>query len=151
MFMIMFWVFRIIVALAGELHWDLGGIAPLNQTFEIVLLFVALLSLVLVIKRKIAGGLIYLLGYVMYFGVDVVNNIQVIMSAVEGNVEINAYANLFISLVGIILAVAVMLDLLMDKSRKNNPKDKKTDWFYTNEQYDRQLDERADKNNYRTL
>ena len=46
MFMIMFWVFRIIVALAGELHWDLGGIAPLNQTFEIVLLFVALLSLV---------------------------------------------------------------------------------------------------------
>ena len=115
------------------------------------MLFVALLSLVLVIKRKIAGGLIYLLGYGMYFGVDVVNNIQVIMSAVEGNVDINAYANLFISLVGIILAVAVMLDLLMDKSRKNNPKDKKTDWFYTNEQYDRQLDERADKNNYRTL
>lgn len=151
MFMVMFWVFRIIVALAGELHWDLGGIAPLNQTFEIVLLFVTLLSLVLVIKRKIAGGLIYLLGYGMYFGIDVIDNIQVIMSAVEGNVDINSYANLFISLLGIILAVAVMLDLLMDKSRKNNPKDKKTDWFYTNEQYDRQLDERADKNNYRTL
>ena len=39
---------------------------------------------------------------------------------------------------------------LLDRD-KNNPKDKKTDWFYTNEQYDRQLDERADKNNYRTL
>ena len=34
---------------------------------------------------------------------------------------------------------------------KNNPKDKKTDWFYDNEQFDRKLDERADKNNYRTM
>ena len=25
------------------------------------------------------------------------------------------------------------------------------DWFYKNEQYDRKLDDRADKNNYRTL
>ena len=28
--------------------------------------------------------------------------------------------------------------------------DKKTVWFYGNKEYDRQLDERADKNNYRT-
>ena len=41
--------------------------------------------------------------------------------------------------------------MLLDKNRVNNPKDKKTDWFYKGEQYDRQLDERADKNNYRTL
>ena len=50
---------------------------------------------------------------------------------------------------GIILAFAVLVDLAVDKGRK--PKDKKTDWFYANEQYDRQLDDRADKNNYRTL
>ena len=30
-------------------------------------------------------------------------------------------------------------------------KDKKTDWFYGDEKYDRKMDERADKNNYRTL
>jgi len=41
--------------------------------------------------------------------------------------------------------------LLLDKGRKANPKDKKTDWFYNNEQFDRKLDERSDKNNYRTL
>ena len=29
--------------------------------------------------------------------------------------------------------------------------DKKTDWFYKNEQFDRKMDDRADKNNYRTL
>lgn len=153
MFMGMFWIFRIIVALAGELNWDLGGIAPLNSAVEIILLFVALVSITLVIKRKMVGGLLYLLGYGLYFGVDVINNIQAILSAVEGSIDItsSSYINLFISLIGIILAVAVMLDLLMDKSRTNNPKDKKTDWFYENEQYDRKLDDRADKNNYRTL
>lgn len=153
MFMGMFWIFRIIVALAGELNWNLGGIAPLNSTVEIILLFVTLVSIALVIKRKMVGGLLYLLGYGLYFGVDVINNIQAILSAVEGNIDItsSSYINIFISLIGIILAVAVMLDLLMDKSRTNNPKDKKTDWFYDNEQYDRKLDDRADKNNYRTL
>ena len=35
-----------------------------------------------------------------------------------------------------------------DKNKKTNPKDKKTDWFYKNEQFDRKLDERADKNNF---
>ena len=50
-----------------------------------------------------------------------------------------------------VLAIAVLLDLLVDKNRKLNPKDKKTDWFYKNEEYDRKLDDRADKNNYRTL
>ena len=56
-----------------------------------------------------------------------------------------------ISIIGIILPIAVLADLLLDKGRKANPKDKKTDWFYNNEQFDRKLDERSDKNNYRTL
>ena len=30
-----------------------------------------------------------------------------------------------------------------------NPKDKKTDWFYKNEQFDRKFDERADRNEYK--
>ena len=55
------------------------------------------------------------------------------------------------SMIGIILPLAVLLDLLLDKNRKLNPKDKKTDWFYQNEQFDRKLDDRADKNNYRTM
>ena len=59
--------------------------------------------------------------------------------------------NMFISLLGVALPIAVLLDLLLDKNRKAHPKDKKTDWFYANEKFDRQLDERADKNNYRTL
>ena len=58
---------------------------------------------------------------------------------------------LMFSFLAIIIALAVLIDLLLDKNRKNNPKDKKTDWFYNNEEFDRKVDERADKNNYRTM
>ncbi len=151
MFIVMFWIFRVLVAISAELNWDLGALKPLNQQIEIILLFVVLVSLIFIVKRKMIGGLIYLLAYGLYFGTYVVNNIQVLLSAVEGGVDINLYTNLLVSLIGLILPIATILDLLMDKARKNNPKDKKTDWFYDNEQFDRKLDERADKNNYRTM
>ena len=151
MFIVMFWIFRVLIAISAELNWEMGALKPLNQQIEIILLFVVLVSLIFIVKRKMIGGLIYLLAYGLYFGMDIVNNIQVLLSAVEGGVDINLYANLLMSLIGVILPIVTMLDLLMDKARKNNPKDKKTDWFYDNEQFDRKLDERADKNNYRTM
>ena len=60
-------------------------------------------------------------------------------------------ADLMLSIIGIIIPLAVLIDLLLDRGRKEHPVDKKTDWFYKNEKFDRELDERADKNNYRTL
>ena len=54
-------------------------------------------------------------------------------------------------LLGIILPLAVLIDLLLDKNRQSHPKDSKTDWFYNNKKYDMEKDERSDKNNYRTL
>ena len=69
----------------------------------------------------------------------------------EVTVNTITYFNAFVSLVGMIIPIAVLLDLLLDKGRKAHPVDKKTDWFYKNKQFDRELDERADKNNYRTL
>lgn len=150
MFMVLFWGFRVVVTLMTQLGQDLGGIAPLNIQMEILLAFVVLVCLILVIKRKLVGGLIYLLSYGMYFGV---NLYQYIMKLIEqaGETEVTMHMSAFVSLLGMILPIAVLLDLLADKGRKANPKDKKTDWFYKNEQFDRQYDERADKNNYRTL
>lgn len=147
MFMVMFWVFRVIVAVMPEFGTTLGGIAPLNQNLEIILSFVVLVCIVLIVRRKLIGALIYLLAYGMYFGVDVINNIQTVLNGASMETALNV----FISIIGIILPIAVLTDLLLDKGRKANPKDKKTDWFYNNEQFDRKLDERSDKNNYRTL
>lgn len=147
MFMVMFWVFRVIVAVMPEFGTTLGGIAPLNQNLEIILSFVVLVCIVLIVRRKLIGALIYLLAYGMYFGVDVINNIQTVLNGASMETALNV----FISIIGIILPIAVLADLLLDKGIKANPKDKKTDWFYNNEQFDRKLDERSDKNNYRTL
>ncbi len=149
-FMVMFWAFRIVVTLMSELHQDLGGIVPLNKILEIILLFVVLVCIILVVKRKMIGALMYLLSYGIYFGTDILKNINTIIEA-EGQLPVTTFMNLFVSFIGIILPIAVLLDMLVDKNRKNNPKDKKTDWFYNNEKFDRKLDDRADKNNYRTM
>ena len=148
-FVVMFWIFRIIVALMSQLHQEFV-VQPFNETMEIILLFVVLFCLVLIVKRKIVGALIYLLAYGMYFGTDVVSRVALLIEN-SSELSLNDYTGFVISLIGIIIPVAVLLDLLADKNRKAHPKDKKTDWFYKNEQYDRKLDDRADKNNYRTL
>ncbi len=149
-FMVMFWAFRIVVTLMAELHQDFGGIVPLNKILEIILLFVVLVCIILVVKRKMIGALMYLLSYGIYFGTDILKNINTIIE-VEGQLPATTFMNLFVSFIGVILPIAVLLDMLVDKNRKNNPKDKKTDWFYNNEKFDRKLDDRADKNNYRTM
>ena len=148
-FMVMFWIFRIMVALMAQMHQEFI-VQPFNVTIEIVLLFVVLVCLILIVKRKMVGAFIYLIAYGMYFGSDVVTKMTALFEDAS-QLGLNDYTALIISLIGIILPIAVLLDLLADKNRKAHPKDKKTDWFYKNEQYDRKLDERADKNNYRTL
>ena len=151
MFVAMFWVFRLIVAFMHEIGQDLGGIAPFNQQMEIIILFVVLLCMILIVKRKIVGALIYLVAYGLYFGTNLMSGITTLINQGDSIIDITLYTNMFISLLGVALPIAVLLDLLLDKNRKAHPKDKKTDWFYKNEKFDRQIDERADKNNYRTL
>ena len=151
MFVGMFWVFRLIVAFMHEIGQDLGGIVPFNQQMEIILLFVVLICMILIVKRKIVGALIYLVAYGLYFGTNLMSGITTLFNQGDSIIDITLYMNMFISLLGVALPIAVLLDLLLDKNRKANPKDKKTDWFYKNEAYDRKLDDRADKNNYRTL
>jgi len=148
MFMAMFWLFRVLVAVMPEFGTTLESFVPLNSQLEIALSFIVVVCMVLVIKRKMLGGIIYLTAYGMYFGVDLFNNLGSIMN---GTLGAENALNTFVSFLGIVLPIAVLLDLLVDKGRKINPTDKKTDWFFKNEKYDVQHDERDDKNNYRTL
>ena len=148
MFIVMFWVFRILIALFSSFGGGEGfaGIVAQNETIEIVLLFVVLLCMVLIVKRKMIGAIIYLIAYGSYFGVDAGRNILAIIS---GDAPMGNILGAFVSIIGVVLPLAVLLDMMADSARKANPRDKKTDWFYQNENFDRKLDERADKNNYR--
>lgn len=149
MFMVVFWIIRIIITLASELGKDFMGVTPINEGFEIAILFATLLCLILVVKRKMLGSLLYLTLHAIYFGGDVTEKLNIM--ARNEPLTVAQSTDLIFSMIGIILPLAVLIDLLLDKNRKNNPKDKKTDWFYKNEDFDRKLDDRADKNNYRTM
>lgn len=146
MFMGMFWLFRVVVAyMAGNAKSF--AVVPLNLTVEIVLLFVSLICIVLVIKRKLVGGVIYLVANMGYYGVYLYNSV---LPIIKGNqVTVANGFNTFISLVAVILSIVVVMDLLADKAKK--PVDKDTEWFYANKDLDRNIDDRADKNQYRTL
>ena len=149
MFMIVFWILRIVITLASELGKDFMGVKPINKTFEIAILFITLLCVILIAKRKLVGSLLYLAVHAVYFGGDITDKLN--MMSANGKLTMAQNTDLMFSLIGIILPLAVLIDLLLDKNRKDNPKDKKTDWFYKNEEFDRKLDDRADKNNYRTM
>lgn len=153
MFAGLFWILRIAVAVSYEMGTDIAGITPLNQGMEIALIFIVLICMVLIVKRKIVGALIYLLAYGMYFGGDLTIGLSNMFSE-SSNISasnLGIYLNTFVNLIGVIIPIAILFDLLMDKNRKANPRNKKTDWFYNNEEFDREKDDRADTNNYRTL
>ncbi len=144
-FMVMFWVFRIIVAFTASMGIDFGFV-PMNMQMEIILLFLAIPCIVLVAKRKLLGAILYLISYGAYFVVDLYNIVTGIM---EGSTTLIEYTRALASFIGVVIPIVVFFNMLMDKERMAHPVDKKTDWFYKNEEFDRKLDKRADKNQYR--
>ena len=144
-FMVMFWIFRLVVAFTSSIGVDIGFI-PMDMNIEIIVLFITLISIALVGKRKLLGAVIYLVSYGWYFGMDLSN---IIIGIMNGSTTITDYSNAIASFIGVVLPISVFFNLLIDKNRTKNPVDKKTDWFYKNEDYDRKLDERVDQNQYR--
>ena len=58
-------------------------------------------------------------------------------------------ANLIAICIGVLIPLLTFLDILINKNRRKFGADKKTDWFYKNEKYEREFDERADRNQYK--
>lgn len=56
-----------------------------------------------------------------------------------------------ISIIGIVIPIFAFFVTAFAKEQEKRPVNKKTDFFYKNEAYDREHDERADKNNYRIM
>lgn len=144
-FMVMFWIFRIIVAFTFSMGINIGFV-PIDVNTEIILLFVTIPCVILVAKRKLIGAILYLMAYGAYFGVDLYGIVTGIMS---GNTTLVDYTRALASFMGIVLPILVFFNLLVDKNRMAHPVDKKTDWFYKNKEFDRKLDDRIDKNQYR--
>ena len=71
------------------------------------------------------------------------------METMNGQAGVMDYTSLFISFVGVLIPFLTVMDILLNKERKGLTKDKKTDWFYTNKEYERKFDDRADRNQYK--
>jgi len=140
-----FWLFRVVVAITYTLGANFP-IIPIDFNMEVILLFVTIICMIFIIKRNIFGALVYFFGYGYYFGNDLYTNILKISN--EGGSS-EAYLSVFVSVIGVIIPLLIVLDIFFNKDRKQEVRNKKTDWFYKNEQYDRNLDDRADKNQYK--
>lgn len=151
MFMVMFWMFRAIVALCTQFSIDFMGIVAYNFNWEVIIAFATLLCIVLFVKRKLLGSLLYLLLYGVYFGEHFITNIITLIQG-QGTLGLSFIMNLLVDLIAILLALFALLDMLADKGRKVKPIDRKTDWYFKNEKYDEELkarDKREDKNEYK--
>lgn len=150
-FMVMFWLFRAIVALCTQFSIDLLGMTAYNFNWEVAIAFMTLPCILLVTKRKLIGSLIYLALYGAYFGEHFITSIMAISQG-QAQLSVDFSMNVLVDLVAILLALFVLLDMLVDKGRKANPIDRKTDWYFKNEKYDEELkarDQREDHNEYK--
>lgn len=146
LFMIMFWLFRLVVAFTTSIGMDIG-FTPINMTMEIIMLFAVFICVLFIAKKKIIGAITYLVLHGFYFGVDLYNSLIPLMNG--GTMGLEDYTNALVSFVAIIIPITILFNMLFEKNKMAHPVDKKTDWFYKNDQFDRKIDERADQNQYR--
>lgn len=144
---IVFWIFRAVIT-AMSTSGVPFVIEPLNTTIEIALVFATIPCIIFVLRRNIIGAAFYMAIYVSYFGTAIYNSINNI--ADTNGFTIGDTSELIVSMVGVVIPILTFIDILFNKHRKSIVGGKKgSDWFYKNNEYDRNLDERADKNQYK--
>lgn len=65
---VIFWLLRVVATYTDAMAIEFM-VKPMDVNTEILLLFVALLAFIFIAKRKIFGGVLYLVAYGGYFGV----------------------------------------------------------------------------------
>lgn len=143
MMAVMFWIFRLILAIAPSMSLEIP-FETTNLEIEIIVLFLSIIGLIGVFKRKTFLTAIYLGVYFAFFGYEV-------YSITQGKEKIEGkdLINVVLSISGIVIAALNFVDVLINPERKGKKRNTKTDWYYNTDKYERELDERADKNQYK--
>ena len=147
MLSVLLFIFRLVVVFTFTMGIEFTVI-PLNVNFEIGLLFIMIISIILMSKNKLLGPMILVISSCAYYGPDVFIKLTNLSTTA---ISINTAIQLVVSIIGIIMPIFAFFIIAFAKEQEKRPVDKKTDFFYKNEAYDRKYDDRADKNNYRTL
>ena len=147
MFSVILFIFRLIVAFTTALGIDFI-VESINIEYEIIYIMIMLLSIILISKNKLTGAIIFVISSIIYYGPSLLSQITFVTSNV---ISIDTAIQLVISLVGVIIPIFAFFIIAFAKEQEKRPVDKKTDFFYKTDAYDRKHDDRADKNNYRTM
>lgn len=147
MLSVMLFIFRLIVVFTTTMGIEFA-VTSLNVNLEIGLLFVMLICIILISRNKLSGAVILTVSSTAYYGADILQKFTYIS---QNNISIDMAMELIISVICVIIPVFAFFIIAFAKEQEKRPVDKKTDFFYKNEAYDRKYDERADKNNYRTM
>ena len=141
MFAIMFWLFRVYVALMISGGTEIPFTTP-GIEIEIAVIFITLISIFMIFRRNLIFASIYLGTYFAFFTYGI--------ALMNGNITTSTQLlNAMLMILGIIIALLNFLDVMFNKNRKGSTKDNKTDWFYATDKYEREFDERADRNQYK--
>ena len=144
MMAVIYWGFRVVVSLMYAMGQEFIC-QPLNANLEIVILFLTIPSIIFIIRRNLIVTTLYFGMYGAYFGTILFNGLT---NYSEKKLSLIDSTSLMITTVGVLIPALVFLDVLIQKSRFH-PAGKNTDWYYENEKYDREYDERADRNQYK--
>lgn len=148
MLSIILFVFRLIVVFTTTMGIEFG-ITALNVNLEIGLLLVMIICIILMARSKLSGAVILLVFSIAYYGADILEKFTYISQG--GILSMDIALQLVVSIVCVLVPVFAFFIIAFAKEQEKRPVDKKTDFFYKNEAYDRKYDERADRNNYRTM
>ena len=147
MFSIMLFIFRLIVVFTATMGIEFM-VQPIDVNFEIALLFVMIITIILMSKNKLSGAIILLVASIAYYGPNV---LEMVTCMTSGAINQEMAMQAITSVIGIVVPFFAFFIIALAKEQEKRPVDKKTDFFYKTDAYDRQYDERADKNNYRTM
>lgn len=147
MFSIMLFIFRLIVVFTSTMGIEFI-VEPINVEYEIALLFIMIICIILMSKKKLSGAIILVIASIAYYGPSLLEQITYLSS---NSVSIETAIQVVISIICVIIPIFAFFIIAFAKEQEKRPVDKKTDFFYKNEAYDRKYDERADKNNYRIM
>lgn len=142
---ILYWGFRVVVCLMATLKAEFFA-TPVDLWLEIALLFGTIICFVFIFKRNLIAATLYFAAYLAYFGTALYN--QLVMTT-ETGMTVAGGSNTMMLFIGIVIPLLTFCDILFNKNRKGGTSHKQTDWFFKNEKFDREYDERADRNQYR--
>ena len=146
MLTVILFIFKLIVVITATMGIEFM-VQPINVNYEMALLFIMIISIILMSKNKLSGAVILLIASVAYYGPTLLGQII----GLSAGVNINSALETVVSLAGVIIPTFAFFIIAFAKEQEKRPVDKKTDFFYKTDRYDRNYDDRADKNNYRIM